>query len=302
MTRFIFAAAVLLSGCSWFSGSQEPAAGPEKVGIGQCQALFLEEKYSDAFSCCSGLDDPGALYNVAWMYARGKGTEPNLMKSRILMERSAAGGYTDAMLDLGRMYDLGAGGVQNYEKAFYWYSRAAERNNVSAMNSLSSLYYCGDGVEQNYSRSLLWSRRAAALNSAEGMFNVGKILDEKKVKDPDISPSDPMYWYQKAAELKYPEAVFIIAKRNYEKKAQKEHLLEIKRAALLGSPSAALYMGNLARRGVPDLDNKSKSLVAYCWYSLGESLGSAEAVRLKKKLTSGWSGSRLLEAEEQCGD
>lgn len=299
MIRLLAAlAAVMLSGCSLFFGSGDDR--DEHVNDrnpGRCYADFLDKKFDEAFVSCSGIDDPEVLYDVAWMYSRGKGTDRNLPKARVLMQKAAQGGYTEAMQELGLMYDSGIGGKQDYEKAFFWYSRAAEHNSVAAMNSLASLYYCGDGVKQDFNRSFFWSEKAASGGSAEGMFNMGRLLESGRIADPAVREKDPDYWYRRAAELKYPEAVFTVARKSYEKNGSPGDLSEIKRAARLGSSAAALYIGKLTEKR-----EGSGSVDAYCWYDFAVVLGNTEAAELKNQIVLGWDKSKLLEAEEQCGN
>lgn len=291
-------AAVMFSGCSLFFGSGDEQENQlNDRNPGRCYADFLNQKFDEAFVSCSGIDDPEALYDVAWMYSRGKGTERNLPKSRILMQKAAQGGYTEAMQELGLMYDGGIGGKQDYEKAFFWYSRAAEHKSVAAMNSLASLYYCGDGVKQDFSRSFFWSEKAASAGSSEGMYNLGRLLESGRIADPAIDQKDPDYWYRRAAELQYPEAVFTVARKSHEKSGSSKDLAEIKRAARLGSAAAALYMGMYTEKS-----DGAGSVEAYCWYGFAEVLGSNEAAELKNKTVLGWDKSKLLEAEEQCGN
>ena len=279
------------------SASSVPTA--ERVP-GQCYAAFLEENYESAFELCSGSEAPEALYNTAWMYGHGRGTARNLAKSRILMERAARGGHVGAMYEAGRMCDSGIGGRQSYRDAIVWYRKAAEKREIRAMNALASMYYCGDGTERDFDRSLLWSLRAADAGSGEGMYNVGRLLEEKKILPEQVAEPDADLWYKRAAEKRYPEAEFLLARRDYEKNRSSSSVERLKRAAADGSPGAALYLGALAEKSQAGVVKSRSKATAYCWYSLAAAGGSHEAGERMKRFASDFGASGLKSVEDNC--
>ncbi|MBQ8706495.1 MAG: sel1 repeat family protein [Succinivibrionaceae bacterium] len=276
-----------------------PAQTAERVP-GQCYAAFLEENYQKAFELCSGSREPEALYNTAWMYGHGRGASQNLAKSRVLMERAALGGHAGAMYETGRMYDSGLGGRQSYRDAILWYQKAAEKREIRAMNALASMYYCGDGTEQDFGRSLLWSLRAADAGSGEGMYNVGRLLEEKKILPGQVAEPDADLWYKRAAEKRYPEAEFLLARRDYQKTRSAASVRRLKQAAADGSPGAAMYLGTLAEKALAGVKKSRSKAAAYCWYSLAAAGGSSEAGEKMKHLASGFSASQLKSVEDNC--
>ncbi len=298
--------ALQLSACSILGGGDDKITDKSNSSIGACYAGFMEGKYEQAAQACSGLDDPQALYNMAWMYSRGKGVELNYSKAAYLMEHSARLNYVPAQHDLAVMYDGGIGVTQSYHNAFKWYQAAAGAGDLASMNALSSLYYCGDGVAVDYDQSLVWALRAASADSAAGMYQVGRLLEENKIKKEQVFDSKPINWYKRAADLQYPEAMFILAKKDYEKSRQKgQAVRQMEQAAYLGSVSAALYLGDLSAKG--GLKNRingglNSAVAAYCWYNLAEHMGSAAAMEKIKKLTKNWNSDKLVKAKEQCGD
>lgn len=296
-----------LSGCSvlsWvpFVGDdedekklQETSLSKDKVS-GYCYQQFNDKDYAKAIKSCSGIEDPEAYYDMAFMYSRGKGIEVNYFTAHYLLEKAANNGHVEAMYELGMMYDRGIGGSQDFKLAFKWYKKAADLGHVKAMNNLASLYYCGDGVKQDPKTALFWYYRTAQKGNAEGMYNVGVLLDAN-VKNSEIYPNDSLYWYKNAAKLGEHNAQFILAKQDYEKNHKKSDLAIIKEAAIGGSNQAANYLGDLFLKGKIV---KKSSENAFCWYYLSSTRGSSESINKLKNMTKKWSDAKFDQVKTDC--
>ena len=123
-------------------------------------------------------NDPKALNNIGWLWARGQGgVQQNFKEAMLWWKQAAKHGYTPAMNNVGLLYAQGNGVKQDYEEAFKWWMRAAERGDAWAMNAVGDLYENGQGVPRNYELALSWYKEAAREGDAMGLWNVGHLMD-----------------------------------------------------------------------------------------------------------------------------
>lgn len=69
----------------------------------------------------------------------GAGVPKNYSESMQWNVKAAAGGNTDAMVNIGFLYQHGQGVPKNLDQARYWYNLAAGKGNDRARRYLSSL-------------------------------------------------------------------------------------------------------------------------------------------------------------------
>lgn len=151
-------------------------------------------------------NDPKALNNIGWLWARGQGGVKQDFKEAMLWWKQAARhGYTPAMNNVGLLYAQGNGVKQNYEEAFKWWMRAAERGDAWAMNAVGDLYENGQGVERNYELALSWYKEAAREGDPMGLWNVGNLTEQGLGTTAD--PAAALDWYRQAAEKGYAPAM-----------------------------------------------------------------------------------------------
>lgn len=79
---------------------------------------------------------PMAIWNLAFMYAKGEGVEQNDKTAFKLFEKAAVKGYADAQFDLGYMYYEGIGVKQDREEGLRWINEAASQGNRDAKKFL----------------------------------------------------------------------------------------------------------------------------------------------------------------------
>ncbi len=116
-----------------------------------------------------------AQYNLAIMYANGKGTDIDMAASLYWMEQAANQGNADAQLITGFWYEEGHGTAPDEEKALYWYERAAEQGNADAQ------YHCGlvclkrDRPQRTERKAMEWFEKAAKSGHSKAKLQLGKI-------------------------------------------------------------------------------------------------------------------------------
>ena len=97
-----------------------------------------------------------AMYDVAKLYERGRGTSTNLALAAQWYQKASSAGQTSAQSRLGIMYFKGRGVKQNYKKALQLLNSAAKDNVPSAQYQLANMYELGTGVTQNLEKAIHW--------------------------------------------------------------------------------------------------------------------------------------------------
>jgi Sel1 repeat len=101
-----------------------------------------------------------AMYEVAKLYERGRGTNVNLPSAAKWYEKASNAGDASAKSRLGIMYFEGRGVSQNYNKALRLLNSAVKENIPSAQHQLASMYELGTGVPQNLKKAIHWYTQA----------------------------------------------------------------------------------------------------------------------------------------------
>ena len=118
---------------------------------------------------------PEAGYNLASLYAMGKGVEQDYQKARQHLEIAAQRGYYPAMTNLGLLYARGNGVEQDYDKARELWEKAAAGEHPDAMHNLAVIYATGKGVDKDMSKAVKWYRRAANAGYVDSIANLGLL-------------------------------------------------------------------------------------------------------------------------------
>jgi len=120
--------------------------------------------------------DAKAQYNVALMYAKGQGAQPDIKKAMEWYEKAAKQGLALAQYNLAQLYQsLGEKEDHAYEKAKYWYEKAAEQGIMQAYNNLGSLYLEGKGVPKDIHKAHALFKKAAQMGDTNADLNVALL-------------------------------------------------------------------------------------------------------------------------------
>jgi len=102
-----------------------------------------------------------AQYNLAGMYANGKGAPQDYFEALKWYKEAANQGDTLAQRAIGEMYKDGKGVPQHYGDAVKWYRLAAEQGDPAAQSELGEMYSEGKGVQQDNVMAHMWFNLAA---------------------------------------------------------------------------------------------------------------------------------------------
>ena len=125
------------------------------------------------------------MYQLAYMYENGFGTEKNLTNAFNYYLQSAEKGNTKSQIKVATMFDEGIGTKKSLARAMVWYRVCAEREEVYALRRLGDIYLEGNIVEENLSEAAYWYEKAVKQNDTPSMACLAYILSCNKSVKPD---------------------------------------------------------------------------------------------------------------------
>lgn len=181
------------------------------------------------------IGDPTAQYDVALMYATGRGTAKNVAQAFAWTKAAADKGHTAAQYLLGSAYAGGLGTVKDEQKALYWFIKAYEHGNEKAALKLAKVLATGQpglafqfalesaekgqadaqlmvadcyaqalGAEQDDRQAIAWYQRAAEQGLPAAQFALGQA--HERAADVSNDTSLAQQWYREAAAHGHPGA------------------------------------------------------------------------------------------------
>ena len=133
-------------------------------------------KALNTFYALAKKGDAKAQYNVAYMYANGKGVQKDMDKARKWYEKAAKQDNGAAQYNLAQIYHAaGESDPYRYEKARYWYEKAVEAGIMEAYNNLAALYIDGKGVKKDQKKAFELFQKAAKMGDPSAQVNVGVL-------------------------------------------------------------------------------------------------------------------------------
>jgi len=104
------------------------------------------------------------------------------------LQRAADAGSPEAQFELAKLYERGTGVEPDPAKALALYRAAADQNFADAINDLGFLHYQGGlGLPANPQKALTFFERAADLRHPQAQFNFAALIDDGLIpnKDPE---------------------------------------------------------------------------------------------------------------------
>lgn len=141
--------------------------------------------------------DANAMYEVARMYERGRGTEPDIHQAMRWFEQAANKGQNDARAQLGVLYLDGEGVKRDTHKALELLKPAAEKGNATAQYNLGQMYEHGEGVRHDLNQARYWYKLAAgngfylAVNRLKSLERVQTNTERAKKHSRPASSDSP---------------------------------------------------------------------------------------------------------------
>lgn len=135
--------------------------------------------------------NPEAQYDLATMYAEGKGVAASDLIAAVWYQRAADQGVAMAQYNLGVSYAEGLGVRKDDAAAAKWFRRAADQGVAYAQLNLGLMYAAGRGVPQDNVQAAKWIEisvfglpaGAARSDAARALKDVAdKMTDEELLK------------------------------------------------------------------------------------------------------------------------
>ena len=158
--------------------------GSSNGDYGDGDNAYSEGDYEGAFLEWLQVAEQGdarSQYNVAWMYANGKGKVQDFQEAANWYEKSAHQDYVDAQYNLANLYLRGSGVVQNDYLAFSWFIKAAEQGDAPAQYNLGRMYLLGKGSDKNILEGRFWMKLAIENDDEYIQILAQEVWDEYKL-------------------------------------------------------------------------------------------------------------------------
>jgi TPR repeat protein/cellulose biosynthesis protein BcsQ len=111
--------------------------------------------------------DPNAMVQIGYLYRTGQGVRQDYAAAKRWYEKAAAAGDSNAMVNLGDLFSSGQGVTRDYVQAMNLYEKAIMAGNSQAMINLGDLYRDGRGVPVDLEKARLLYQKAAAAGSSD---------------------------------------------------------------------------------------------------------------------------------------
>lgn len=210
----------------------------------------VDDNYADALKAYEQAAASGDVlgeYNLALMYAYGKGVPVNYEKANSLFTKAANNGVDEAMNQLGSMAFYGLGQDRNEHQALSWYKKAASLGNGNALYALGLLSETGVATKLDFPDALKYYQQASDRGNEKAMLALARMYHYGLgvTKDHKMSASI----YQKLADrqnayAQYQLGTYYLEGTSGERLPDKGRQL-LKQASDNGSPQARKILQRL---------------------------------------------------------
>lgn len=118
-----------------------------------------------------------AQYNLALIYAYGKGVKVDYQQAYDWFLQAANAGYAPAQVGLANLYLHALGVKYNARKAYKWYQKAVLQGDVVALYQLGLLHESGVGTSLNLQQALPYYQVAATKGLVKAQLALARIYD-----------------------------------------------------------------------------------------------------------------------------
>lgn len=183
-----------------------PPAAPVEMPKPEASALDPEDvALANSYRSEAEAGSAIAQYNLANLYADGKGVPQDDDEAAKWYLASAEQDLPEAQYNLGVLYQLGRGVPQDSSQTLRWFFKAAdEGNHIGAQHGLAVMYATGRGVTRDYAQAAKWFKRAAVQDHMDSKYNLGILYAQGLGVQAD--PRSAYVWFSLAANQGDEEA------------------------------------------------------------------------------------------------
>lgn len=122
--------------------------------------------------------DTRSMIGLAFIAQNPQGKSYDLKLAFDYMSRAAAAGEAEAQFELAKIYERGTGVDPDPKRALELYKASADQGYADALNDLGFLYFQGGlGLAPDQAKGIEYFQKAAALRHPEAMFNMAGMID-----------------------------------------------------------------------------------------------------------------------------
>ena len=159
---------------------------------------WSDERRFAAYLAAAQAGSPQAAERVGWAYFFGRGVRMDKAEALRWYRIAAAGGYCDAIRDLGHIFGGSDAGEPDIAEAVRWYRIAAEDDSGcgnAAAYYLAGFYSKGVGnVQRDYGEALKWYLETARRGNPVGAMQIG-FYYEKGLGTP-VNKAEALKWFK----------------------------------------------------------------------------------------------------------
>jgi TPR repeat protein len=227
--------------------------------------------------------DVSAQSALAFIYAKGEGTEINDDEAFNWFTKAALQGDAVSQFNLGVMYAKGRSVSQDYHLAFEWYKKAAEQGDINSQATIAMMYMKGIGSEKDQKAAFDWTLRAAKRGHLNSIFNLGEFYANGFAVEKNLIES--FRWNKKAALKGHINAQlnlgYMYGKGEGVERDDTEAYHWYRKAAESGHPNAQFNLGVIYAKGRGVASNVEEAKI---WYKLADEQGVEQAGRALARL------------------
>ncbi|MDE4146019.1 MAG: caspase family protein [Pseudophaeobacter sp. bin_em_oilr2.035] len=163
------------------------AGGNESAGSTDAWAA-LKPDQEEQLLALAELGDTRSMLGLAYIRLNPNQDRFDPAAAIEFLQRAADAGSPEAQFELAKLYERGTGVEPDPAKALALYRAAADQNFADAINDLGFLHYQGGlGLPANPQKALTFFERAADLRHPQAQFNFAALIDDGLIpnKDPE---------------------------------------------------------------------------------------------------------------------
>lgn len=157
------------------AGESQPGREAYEDGLAHLEA-GEPEAAAAAFREAAEAGHPGAAYELALSYTRGRGVAQDPAAAARWMNVAAERGHAEAQYLTGAAYAAGDGVPQDHEKAARFFAKAAVQGHARAQYLLAQAFAAGRGVPRDGAWAARWYGKAAQQGHGDAQFAYGAML------------------------------------------------------------------------------------------------------------------------------
>ncbi len=178
----------------WYATAQARYA-PAAVALGFLYDTVDDnyQKAQHSYEIAKQLKSAVGEYDLALIYAEGKGQTTDSAKAQAMFEDAANQGYPLAMLSLADQYFYGELGRRDEAAALGWYKKAAAAGNLDAVYQLGLLAETGVGTPLSYADALRYYQQAAVKGDSKAKLALARMYQFGLGVNKDVQHAKELY-------------------------------------------------------------------------------------------------------------